>query len=284
MTRLGIYEKALPKENSWKEKFQLAKNLGFDYVEMSIDESDERLRRLNWTFNERQEFRQLMNEQQIQVQSICLSGHRRFPLGSHDSKIRQQAIELGEKAIRLAYDLGIRTIQMAGYDVYYEDKDVTTREYFIKNLSHLVDIAASYNVMLSIEIMDDPFINNMDCFLEIKHQIHSPWLQVYPDLGNLSAWNQNVGYELEKGIDCISAIHIKDTLAVTSDFKGQFRDVPFGEGCVDFLGCFKALHRLNYNGPFVIEMWSGEQSVVYQTIQQAKDYLLPLMKEAGYDV
>ena len=283
MVRLGIYEKALPKEISWEEKLSLAKSLGFDYIETSIDESDERLRRLNWTKEERQSICHLMKEQKMPIQSICLSGHRRFPLGSHDEKIRKQAVELGRKAIHFAYDLGARNVQLAGYDVYYEDKDVSTREWFIENLSCLVNEAAAYNVTLAIEIMDDPFINNINRFLEIKTQIHSPWLQVYPDLGNLSAWNKNVGYELEKGIDFISAIHIKDTLAVSEAFKGQFRDVPFGEGCVDFAGCFKVLHRLNYHGSFVIEMWNGEHEET-QTIQQAKDYLLPLMREAGYDV
>lgn len=32
------------------------------------------------------------------------------------------------KAIRLARDLGIRTIQLAGYDVYYEEHDAGTQQ------------------------------------------------------------------------------------------------------------------------------------------------------------
>ena len=38
------------------------------------------------------------------------------------------------KAIDLASDLGIRVIQLAGYDVYYEKKSVATRSFFIENL------------------------------------------------------------------------------------------------------------------------------------------------------
>ncbi len=37
---LGIYEKALPAGECWLERLQLAKALGFDFVEMSLDETD----------------------------------------------------------------------------------------------------------------------------------------------------------------------------------------------------------------------------------------------------
>ena len=36
---LGIYEKALPNDFTWLEKMQAAKQAGFDYIEISIDES-----------------------------------------------------------------------------------------------------------------------------------------------------------------------------------------------------------------------------------------------------
>ena len=54
MTRpIGIYEKATPKHFNWLERLNFAKELGFDFVELSIDESDERLARLEWSKEER---------------------------------------------------------------------------------------------------------------------------------------------------------------------------------------------------------------------------------------
>lgn len=283
MTTLGIYEKALPKDISWKERLLLAKKLGFDFVEMSIDETDERLARLDWTSEEQKVVIDAIHETGIKILSICLSGHRRFPFGSRDNQKREQALTLMKKAVTLASNLGVRTIQLAGYDVYYEEKNLTTREYFIENLKEAVAMASAKEVVLSIEIMDDPFMNSISKYLKIKEQIRSPYLQVYPDLGNLSAWPENdVGHELEKGIDQISAIHLKDTLAVTDKFEGKFKEVPFGTGCVDFSGCLKTLKRLNYNGPFLIEMWSETSDNPEKEIQQAKDFLFPYLKEAGY--
>ena len=39
---LGLYEKALPPELTWEERLRAVKELGFDYLEISIDEKDER--------------------------------------------------------------------------------------------------------------------------------------------------------------------------------------------------------------------------------------------------
>ena len=45
--KLGIYEKALPGHLSWAERLALAKACGYDFVEISIDETDARLARLD---------------------------------------------------------------------------------------------------------------------------------------------------------------------------------------------------------------------------------------------
>ncbi|MBR7387694.1 xylulose 5-phosphate 3-epimerase, partial [Klebsiella pneumoniae] len=45
---LGIYENALPAGECWLERLQLAKALGLDFVEMSLDETHVRLARLHW--------------------------------------------------------------------------------------------------------------------------------------------------------------------------------------------------------------------------------------------
>ncbi len=283
MSLLGIYEKATPKEMDWRERLEFAKKLNFDFVEMSIDETDERLARLNWTKRERREIVDAIYDTGVKILSICLSGHRRFPFGSKDEDTRKKAMEIMEQAIDLASDLGVRCIQLAGYDVYYESKSVSSREYFVANLKEAVAKASAKGIVLSIEIMDDPFMSSITKYLQIKEQIPSPYLQVYPDLGNLSAWPQNnPAYELEIGIGEISQIHLKDTLAVSENFPGKFKEVPFGEGCVDFIGCLKTLKRLNFNGPFVIEMWSEASESPEKEIQIAKSFLLPKLEEAGY--
>ena len=43
LTNDRVYKKALPPELTWEERLRAVKELGFDYLEISIDEKDERL-------------------------------------------------------------------------------------------------------------------------------------------------------------------------------------------------------------------------------------------------
>jgi hexulose-6-phosphate isomerase len=130
--------------------------------------------------------------------------------------------------------------------------------------------------------MDTPYFNSIDKFLDLKHEFTSCWTSVYPDVGNLSAWGNDVPHQLEKGIDWITAIHLKDTLAVTDEFPGVFKEVPFGTGCVDFPKVFTALKRLDYQGPFLIEMWTGKEKNPEQAIRDARSFILKHMSDVGF--
>mgnify|MGYP001011762785 CR=1 FL=1 len=80
----------------------------------------------------------------------------------------------------------------------------------------------------------------------------------------------------------ITGIHLKDTLAVTDTFEGKFKEVPFGEGCVDFPTVFKKLKELNYKGPFLIEMWTEKSNNPIEEVKKAKQWMLDKMKEGGF--
>lgn len=139
---LGIYEKALPAGECWLERLKLAKALGFDFVEMSLDETDARLARLDWSPEQRLALVKAVAETGVRVPSMCLSAHRRFPLGSEDDAVRHQGLEIMRKAIRLAQDVGIRVIQLAGYDVYYQQANDETRRRFRDGLKQSVEMAS----------------------------------------------------------------------------------------------------------------------------------------------
>ncbi len=62
------------------ERLVLAKSCGFDFVEMSVDETDERLSRLDWSTAQRTSLVAAMIETGVGIPSMCLSAHRRFPL------------------------------------------------------------------------------------------------------------------------------------------------------------------------------------------------------------
>lgn len=272
--QVGIYEKAFDMNISWNERLNRAAKLGFDYVEISIDETDDRLDRLDWSKAEKKKLLDSMWDTGIDIRSMCLSGHRRFPFGSADLDTRKKAYEIMEKAIHFAGEMGIRVIQLAGYDVYYEPSTDDSVKRFAEGMQWAAEQAAKSQVMLAMEIMDTPFMNSIAKHLIYEEKINSPWYKVYPDLGNLSAWRENdPAKEIEKGIGSIVGIHVKDTIPPTDTYEGKFKCVPFGTGCVDFAARFSQLEKLGYTGPYMIEMWHRNGTNDVEEIAKAAKWL-----------
>lgn len=275
---LGIYEKALPPGEDWLARLQLARELGFDFVEMSVDETDERLARLDWDREQRLALVNAIASTGIRVPSMCLSAHRRFPLGSQDDATREQGLAIMHKAIALAQDVGIRVIQLAGYDVYYQKANEITRERFRDGLQQAVEMASRAQVTLAMEIMDYPLMNSISKALGYANYLNNPWFQLYPDIGNLSAWDNDVQMELRAGQGHIVAVHVKDTR------PGVFKNVPFGTGVVDFERCFTTLKESGYHGPYLIEMWSESAPDPIKEVLAARDWVKQRMERAGLHV
>jgi L-ribulose-5-phosphate 3-epimerase len=281
--RLGLYEKAMPNEFSWEERLVQAKQAGFDFVEISVDESDERRARLDWSDHEINNLRKLCVKHDMPLQSMCLSAHRKFPFGSMDDSIRDEAFVIMEKAISLAYKLGIRCIQMAGYDVYYEPQSQATHLRFIEGMKRATKMAERAGIMLGVEIMDTPYLNSLSKFEVLKREIPSPYFMAYPDVGNITGWNYDVCTELKLSQDHIVQIHLKDTLRVSDSCKGQFRDLVIGEGQVDFPAIFKTLVEIDYAAPLVIEMWA-QNDQWFEDIVNAKQKLCEMANSVGFDL
>ncbi|MEZ9746819.1 L-ribulose-5-phosphate 3-epimerase [Vibrio splendidus] len=257
--RVGLYEKALPNELSWEDKLKQTKELGFDFLEISVDESDERRSRLDWNDEQVYALRHLCEKHGVPLQSMCLSAHRKFPFGSADPAIREQAVIHMEKAISLAYKLGIRTIQLAGYDVYYEPADKVTHQRFIEGMKLSAQLAERSGVMLAVEIMDTDYLNSLSKFEVLSREVNSPYFTAYPDVGNISGWNYDIVTELKLSKPHITQIHLKDTYKVTDEYKGQFRDLVIGDGEVDFNAIFETLKETECVVPLVIEMWAQDE-------------------------
>jgi len=246
---IGLYEKALPAALSWEERLAAAGQAGYDFVEISIDESDERLGRLDWSAAERAALRRAIANTGVRIMTMCLSGHRKYPLGSHSPQLRQQGQEILRKAIDFAGDIGLRVVQVMGYDVFYETSDDETRVNFIESLREGARWAGQAGVMLGLENLDTPFVECLSKALAIIHEIDSPWLQLYPDIGNLAAAGYYPPDELALAPRKVLGIHVKDAL------PRVIRGVPFEKGIVPFHETFRALAQTGFWGLLGVEIW-----------------------------
>jgi L-ribulose-5-phosphate 3-epimerase len=273
---VGLYEKALPPALSWEERLAAASQAGYDFVEISIDEGNERLSRLDWSAAERAALRQSIANTGVKVMTMCLSGHRKYPLGSHDPIIRQQGKEILRKAIGFAGDIGLRVVQVMGYDVFYETSDSETRANFIEGLEFGCRMASQAGVMLGLENLDTPFVDGMEKALAIINEINSPWLRLYPDIGNLAAVGYHPPDELLLARNLILGVHVKDAL------PRIIRGVPFGEGIVPFRETFQALAQTGFWGLLGVEIW-GQMHADHDpiaSVAEARQFVGTLVTEA----
>ena len=247
---LGLYEKAIPNALSIEEKLKLAYEQGFDFLELSIDETDEKLERLDYPESYWKAIKDV-SLKTVPIHSMCLSGHRKYPLGSMNAQTRKKSLRIMKKAIDLAYFLGVRHIQLAGYDVYYEESNEKTKAYFLKGLKQSVSYASKKCIMLGFETMETSFMDTVEKAMVYVRKLKSPYLNVYPDIGNLT--NAYLKYsdmtrDLAFGRGHVIAAHLKETL------PGIYRNLAYGDGHTDYQSFLKILKKQGVSC-FVGEFW-----------------------------
>lgn len=227
---LGLYEKAMPAWLSWREKLKAAGEAGYDYVEISIDETEEKISRLDMTKEERLDLVSAMYETDMPIRTMCVSALIKYTLGNDDPEYCARGMEILEKSIRLADDLGIRVVMIPGYDVYYKPSSLKTKRRYLKNLKKAAEMAETAGVILGLETMENEFMNTVEKAMKYVTLCGSNYLKVYPDIGNLTnaavQYQSDVLEDLELGN--ITSLHLKETL------PGRYREVPYGTGHADF--------------------------------------------------
>lgn len=267
MPVFGIYEKAL-KPESFEHMFLNAAEAGYQSFELSIDSTDERLKRLDWGKEEVEKVWNAALRNDIKILTMCLSGHKRFPLGCSNADIVKIGMEMMQKAIELSVRLGIRIIQVSGFDVYdQEERTEETRKRYVDNIYHAVKMAERECVTLAIEPVEGNLLAVRDT-MEVIKQIDSLFLQIYPDVANINSLGIDPIAELPYGRGHIAAVHMRDSLPFNYDAT-----IPFGTGFLDFDGVFRKLDEIGFCGPMIVEMWNTDRSEYMDYIRQAREYM-----------
>lgn len=141
---------------------------------------------------------------------MCLSAHRKYSLGSASAPVRQRGLDIMARAIGFAVEFGLRIVQVAGYDVFYEESTQQTRDLYLQSLCRASEWAAQAGVMLGLENVDCPVVDSVSRALPFVAAVRSPWFQLYPDIANLAAMGHEVAAQLREAGEHLVAVHIKD--------------------------------------------------------------------------
>jgi hexulose-6-phosphate isomerase len=259
----GIWTGGFPDATSMDDRFALAKETGFDGVELVADEelvgADTRLK----------ELAQLAGRT-VPIHSLMWGQSRR--LGSADPAERQHALALSRKAIRAARLVGADTLLVipavvtdrVGYEQAWELGQAGLRA--------LALTAEHYGVGLAVENVWNRFLLSPLEMRRFIDDVGHPLVQAYLDVGNVLAfgfpeqWIAILGRRIRR-------VHLKDFRRRVGTIEGF---VDLLEGDVDWPAVVAALRAIGYDGWLTSEVapYRIDARVGAETVSRAIDAIL----------
>ena len=253
---IGLYEKAIRNTLTWKEKLQCAKECGYDYLEISIDATEEKINRIYMDTEEKREIMEAIFDTGIPIGSMSVSALTKYALGDPDQAVRDRGMEIAEKSIQLASVLGVRTVMIPGYDIYYGESTIEAKRYFLENIRKIAEIAEREGILVGFETMENNFMNTTGKAVQYVNMVDSAYLKIYPDAGNITnaavANRHDVCEDLSLGKGKLIALHLKETK------PDVYREVPFLTGHVEFERIINTAWKLGVRR-YVTELWDVGQ-------------------------
>lgn len=249
---VGIYEKAFPNSMNIEEMLVLAKAVGYDFFEISIDRTAQRIDRV-FTPQYQVALAQSIERADFPISSLGLSALSTYTLGHPDEETTEYGIKILQQTVVFAARMGIRIVQIPACDVpKYEPRTETSRKKFLENLCLANEFASAHGVLLGLENMENDFMNSAEKCLDAICFVNSPYFQLYPDIGNMTnAYHGNAEDILNDLKKCQGhglALHLKEVQP--ERYGGLF----YGEGYVDFPLYARKAYDLGFRR-FVMEYW-----------------------------
>ena len=247
----------------WQEEFPLAQKLGLDCIEFILDLNEINLNPL-MSKDGLEEIKELINQTNIDVDTICADYLMECPLHSKDELIAAQAQKILLKLLKASVELGVTDVVIPCVD-QSSIKGLEERNRLLKRVKEIKPIVEELKINLALETDLDP-----NSFINLINSIDSTFIKVNYDIGNSASLGFDIKQELSAYGDLISDILIKDrSLGGNSVFLGK--------GDADFDQCFKLLTKYEYKGPFIMQAYRDDFGL--EIFEKQLKWIKPYIKE-----
>jgi hexulose-6-phosphate isomerase len=236
----------LPKDRSYAERFAIAREAGFDAIEMQTVTKEE----------EAAEIREAAQKAGIRVHSVMNMDHWRLPISSSDPDVVSRSVKGMETSLHNAALWGADTVLLvpAVVDAHTSYRDAYTRSQSVIR-ERLLPIAKDAKVVIAVEEVWNKFLLSPLEFARYVDEFDSPQLRAYFDVGNVvlyafpQDWIRTLGSRIVK-------IHLKDFNFDRQN--GRFTWKNIGEGDIDWPAVRQALADVRYSGFVTTEVAAGD--------------------------
>ncbi len=244
--RKSVLLSMLPKDRSYAERFALAREAGFEAIEIGTVTREE----------EAAEIRETSRKAGLRVHSVMNEAHWRLPLSSSDPDVVNRSVQGVETSLRNAALWGADTVLLvpAVVDATTSYRDAWTRSQRVIR-ERILPAARDLKVTIAVEEVWNKFLLSPIEFARYVDELDSPWARAYFDVGNVviyafpQDWIRTLGPRIVK-------IHLKD---FTLDRRnGRFAWKNLGEGDIDWPEVRRALTEIGYSGYVTTELAAGD--------------------------
>jgi L-ribulose-5-phosphate 3-epimerase len=243
---------------SVSEAMRLAKEHGFDAIELGIGESGALCR--DTTEQQCSEIRKEADSLGLKLPSIASGLYWQRAVGDADPAARAQAVDDLQRMVRITGWLGAKTLLTipGAVEVFFlPDRAVQPYDevlrYATEGLKQVLPVAEQAGVRLGIENVWNKFLLSPTEMAGFIDSFGSPNIGAYVDVGNVllygfpDQWLRILGKR-------VVGIHLKDFRKSVGTIDGF---VDLLEGDVDWPAVMEAIEAIGYDGPVAAEMIPG---------------------------
>jgi len=231
------------------ERFQLAKNCGYERIECPTtpDQGDA------------EAMKAAAEKTGLKIHSVMNSDHWKYPFSSSDPAVVEKSLDGARTSIRNAHLWGAETVLLVPAVV---NSKTTYKEAYERSqpaIRKLIPLAEELKVTLGLEEVWNKFLLSPLEFARYIDEFQSPRVRAYFDVGNVVLYGYPQDWIRALGKRIIK-LHIKDFSfrrnPKTDNSEAAW--VALGEGDIDWRAIYEALRDIGYQGTATLELEGGD--------------------------
>ena len=247
--RKAVELSMLPNSLGMLERFQLAKDAGFEAIECPTTPEPAKA----------DEILAASRKAGLPIHSVMNQEHWRSPLSSSDPAVVEKSMEGMRTSLHNAKLWGADTVLLVPAVVNADTPYAAAWERSQRQIRKLVPLAEELKVIIGIEEVWNKFLLSPLEMARYVDEFQTPWIRAYFDVGNIEIWGYPQDWIRTLGKRIVK-LHIKD-FAFKNDpaIKKRTADfVPLLEGEIDWKAVHAALADIGYQGTATVELSGGD--------------------------
>ncbi len=246
---MAVEYNMLPTTISIFERFQLAKDCGFERIECPTTRDR----------GDAEKMKAASEKVGLPIHSVMNMDHWKYPFSSADPAAVERSLDGARVSIRNAHMWGASTVLLVPAVVNAQTTYKQAYERSQTAIRKLIPLAEELHVTLALEEVWNKFLLSPLEFARYIDEYNSPRIRAYFDVGNVvlygypQDWIRTLGKRIAK-------LHIKDFSFREDKVRGDHVAawVALGEGDIDWKAVYEALRDIDYQGTATLELDPGK--------------------------